>query len=100
MENFILNKKLKQLIDEHDLSIPKLSKLTGISRKTLDNWSLGQKPRNISQVKKVASFFNITVDELCFDGSDVERSTVIDQYKDEINAGVYEVILKPITNRR
>jgi transcriptional regulator with XRE-family HTH domain len=88
----VLRLKLKEL----GIGIPTLARHTGISRQTLSNWIGGQKPHNIEQVKKVADYLAITVDELCF-GSKVEKGagrSVLETYGDEINAGIFEVVLR------
>lgn len=66
MANFQLKKNLRSKLIENKIKIQYLADQTGISRKTLENWLEGQKPRDIEQVKKVADFFKISVDELCF----------------------------------
>lgn len=71
MANFQFKKNLKSKLIENKIKIQYLADQTGISRKTLENWLEGQKPRDIEQVKKVADFFKISVDELCF--SDVSN---------------------------
>lgn len=71
MANFQLKKNLRSKLIENKIKIQYLADQTGISRKTLENWLEGQKPRDIEQVKKVADFFKISVDELCF--SDVSN---------------------------
>lgn len=94
-----LKDNMKFYIRKSGLSIPLLAKETKISRQTLFNWSAGQKPSNISQVKVVADFFNISIDDLCFGDpkkSSSESKSVIDQHKDEINAGIFEVVLRRI----
>lgn len=92
---FVLQKRLKQLMKEQHLNVPRLSKLTGISRQTLSNWTAGQKPKNIEQVKTVADLFGVTIDDLCF-GVRKEQSETIQEYKNEINAGVFEVVLRRV----
>lgn len=90
---------LKKKLHEADIGVPTLSKRTGISRKTISNWMDGQKPQNIEQVKVVADFFGLTVDELCFGPSirsELTTPSELEKHREEINAGVFEVVLRRV----
>jgi transcriptional regulator with XRE-family HTH domain len=88
-----LDRKLKRLLAEYDINISQLARATDVPRQTIDNWLSGQEPRSLSQVKIVADYFDISIDELCF-GSRNQKT--IEDYGDEINAGVFEVVLRRI----
>ena len=90
-----LSLTLKQLLRERDISIAQLSRATTVPRQTIDNWLSGQEPRSLRQVKLVARYFDISVDKLCFNDSPSKEP--IEELKDEINAGVFEVVLRRIT---
>lgn len=77
----ILDKQLKNLLVKHGMTIAALSRITKISPKTLYQWSNGQKPKDLNQLKKVVIHFNISMDALVFG---------------EINAGIYEVVLRRV----
>lgn len=68
----------------------------GISVKTLHNWLSDQKPKDLEQVKKVADFFQISIDSLCFGEGIKSTQEAIENYRDEINAGVFEVVLRRV----
>lgn len=88
---------LKAKISELGIGVPTLAKNTGISRQTIANWMDGQRPRNIEQVKAVADYLGLTVDEICFGPHvGVKRKAEIDieTYFEDIHAGVFEVILR------
>lgn len=95
MMDFILSKILQDLIKEHGLNISKLAELTGVNVQTIHNWSSGQKPKNIVQIKKVADFFDVSIEYLCFGESDNKKND-LNEYRDEINAGVFEVVLRRV----
>ncbi|QDK43195.1 hypothetical protein DOM21_17380 [Bacteriovorax stolpii] len=63
---FILNRNLRLRTKERKITIKTLSKKTGIPLQTIHGWLGGVSPKNITQVKKVATFFGTTIDELCF----------------------------------
>lgn len=101
--NFKLRQILKDKLKEKEMKIQTLSKHTGISRKTIENWVDGQKPKNIEQVKVVADFFNMSLDELCFGEKPRENVSVstgnakdLEKYKSEILTGVFEVTLRAV----
>jgi transcriptional regulator with XRE-family HTH domain len=89
---------LKSKLVEAGIGVPTLAKKTSISRKTIENWIAGQRPQNLEQVKAVADYFGMTVDELCFGPrmTKVETRTALELHQDEINAGVFEVVLRRI----
>ena len=93
-----LSRILKELCDERGISISSLSKKTGTPAQTLHNWISGVEPKNLSQVKKVADFFEVSLDYLCF-GKEVKKPDDITSYKDEINAGVFEVVLRRVKRK-
>lgn len=86
-----------------DLSIVEISSKTFIPKQTLHNWLSGANPKNINQIRKLATYFKTTVDELCFgDVSQINliNETALDTYEEEIKAGVFEVILRPIKTKK
>lgn len=94
----ILKEVLRSKLKEKGIGVPTLTKLTGISRKTIENWIDGQKPQNLEHVKKVALHFGMTLDELCF-GPTIEQKPIASQletHRDEINAGIFEVVLRRV----
>lgn len=92
--NMILAEKLKALLKEHDITIAQLSRATEVPRQTLDNWLIGQEPRSLKQVKLIATFFEVSLDELCFDEKPARKP--IKDFSDEIFAGEFEVVLRRI----
>lgn len=86
---------LRQLLKERGISISNLSKATKVPQQTLHNWLSGTEPRSLSQVKKVADFLEVTLDYVCF-GIEQSSKQKIESYQDEINAGVFEVVLRRV----
>lgn len=94
---FCLKEVLKSKISERGIGVPTLAKHTGISRQTIANWMEGQKPQNIEQVKAVADYFGLTVDEICFGPkpqAPLVIESAIEKHMSDINAGIFEVILR------
>lgn len=93
----ILNKQLRSLLKDHDLTVAQLARATHVNAKTLYQWLYGQKPRNLEQVKKVADHFKVSIDYLVFDTPSVHQP-LFSELQKEINAGVYEVILRRVND--
>ena len=91
----ILKDNLKQLAKDFDISIAQLARETKIPPQTLNNWLSGVEPRSLSQVKRVADYFGVSIDELCF-GESSAGGEPIEKYDEEIKAGIYEVVLRRI----
>ena len=86
---------LKKLLHEHDINAAKLARATNIAPQTINNWLSGQEPRSLGQLKIVADYFNVSVDYLVY-GKEEKSREAIEEYKDEINAGLFEVVLRRI----
>ena len=89
-----LKNNLKKLIKERAITITGLSRATNIPVQTLHGWLHGSEPKSLKQVKKVADHFGVELDYFCFGITPKESS--IDNSQDEINAGIFEVILRRI----
>ena len=90
----ILHKQLKSLITKNDTTVAQLARATKISSKTIYQWLHGQKPRDLNQVRRVADHFSVTIDYLAFGIVNNKTKSEFSDYADEINAGVFEVILR------
>ena len=91
-----LKETLDKLMKSNALNVPRLAKLTGISKQTLSNWMAGQQPKNIGQVKTIADHFGVSLDYLFF-GEDLRsKRSLIEEAGEEINAGVFEVVLRRV----
>ena len=94
-----ISKQLNILIADNNLSVAKTAKLASIPKQTLHNWTLGQSPRKIEDVKKVADVLGVSLDYLCF--GDVEKvppeAPALDALVDgEWISGVFEVKIRKV----
>lgn len=62
----VLASNLRAILKRHDLTLSALSREVKIPVATLSGWVNGQSPRGLGQVKKLADYFGLTIDELCF----------------------------------
>lgn len=100
-----LKDTLNDLLDQRGMNLSGLAKETGIAVQTLHNWLSGIEPKSLSQVKIVADYFGVSIDFLCFRGSRLkstktDHSNEIEDYSDEINAGLFEVVLRRVNKNK
>lgn len=90
---------LNRLLQDRKLTVSQLARHSGIPAKTIYHWLSGQQPRKLEHIFRICDIFNISVEELFgrprretlryLPSSNLER---------ELQAGVYEVILRPAKN--
>jgi len=105
MSVLILKTQMRNLLRQNGKTVTSLARSTQIPVQTLHNWLSGQKPKDIEQVKKVASYFSVSLDEFCFGKQNdisnyfnpVEKASPLKEIlENEIYAGKFEVILRKI----
>lgn len=77
--------RLQYYLDRYNMNATELARKTFVPRQNISNWLMGQKPKDVDQVKRVADYFNTTVDDILY-GRKVEDSIPTD-----ILSGVYEL---------
>lgn len=95
LESMELKIILKKLIQEKGITITGLSRASKVPLQTLHGWLQGSEPKSLRQVKKVADYFDVDLDYLCF-GIEQSRKEILNDFQDEINAGVFEVVLRRV----
>lgn len=85
---------LRKLIKEKGITLAHVSRTAGVPLQTLHGWLAGSEPKSLRQVKKVADYLEVDLDYLCF--GVVRPRETLDEYLHEINAGVFEVVLRRI----
>ena len=93
-----LHKNLKTLLDKRGVTPSQLSRATKVPNSTIQNWLTGLEPRNLLQLKKVADYFDVSVDLLVYGNKKEPKrdSSAISEFQDEINAGTFEVVLRRV----
>jgi len=95
--NFVFSQNLRRLMEERRIRLSHLAHEVGVPKSTIHSWRYGGQPRDLVALKKVADYFSLSVDAICFgDLTLVEdvRPTAVDlQAKAEINIGSFDVIL-------
>jgi lambda repressor-like predicted transcriptional regulator len=84
---------LKKLIKIKGISVAHLSRETKVPLPTLHGWLQGTEPKSLRQVKIVADYLGVDLDYLCFG---VRTKPELEDFQDEINAGIFEVVLRRV----
>lgn len=87
---------LKKLIKERGSPVTHVARVTKVPLQTLHGWLQGSEPKNLRQVKAVADYFEVDLDYLCFGIKPKNESNKIERFEDEINAGIFEVVLRRV----
>lgn len=87
---------LKKLIKERGITLAHLSRTAKVPLQTLHGWLQGSEPKSLKQVKAVADCLDVDLDYLCFGIKPKPAKNQIEQFQDEINAGVFEVVLRRV----
>lgn len=95
-----LRENLRKLIVQNGMTVVHLSRSTKIPLQTIHGWLAGSEPKSLKQLKKIADFFEISIDQLCFNSPSntikKNQKNRIEEFQDEINAGTFEVVLRRI----
>ncbi len=91
----VLKTILKSLVKDRGITIAHLSRATKIPLQTVHGWLHGSEPKSVRQLKVVANYLEVDLDYLCF-GVEPKSSKTLEDHRDEINAGVFEVVLRRI----
>ncbi|WP_374073709.1 helix-turn-helix domain-containing protein [Bdellovibrio bacteriovorus] len=91
-------KSLRRILDDRKLTVAQISRLSGVPAKTIYHWLSGQQPHKIDHLFRLCDALNISIEELY--GRQKKHSAKIpiakDQLIQELHAGAYEVILRPL----
>jgi len=68
-----IGKMLKHKRAEYDLTQEKLSEKIFVSKKTISNWETGKTMPDINSLIRLAKLFDLSLDELLLEGSDVVK---------------------------
>ncbi|MNJ94727.1 Helix-turn-helix domain protein [compost metagenome] len=91
-----LGKNLRRILDEQRISVAQLAHKTEIPVKTLYHWLAGQQPRKIEHLFRLCDTLNLTIEELYNRPKGRPHPLTAQQLEDEIHAGAYEIILRPL----
>lgn len=96
--HFMFSQNLRRLMEERRIRLSHLAHEIKVPKSTIHSWMYGGQPRDLVALKKVADYFSMSIDEICF-GDAVQKSpelqteSFIQQAKDGLNIGSFDVIL-------
>jgi transcriptional regulator with XRE-family HTH domain len=91
--NMNISKNLEKHLKAADITLNEFSKRISISPSTIHGWLNGVPPKNLKDLKKVAEYFNVTLDELCFGEVKKRHDTNITI---TIGEDSYKILLKKV----
>mgnify|MGYP005808507097 CR=1 FL=1 len=78
------NEKIKQLRDKHGISQKKLADAIGVAQSSINYWEKGERTPSIDAVQKLANYFDVTLDEILLNDSDINIvDTDVEQLRKE-----------------
>ncbi len=97
MDEIKIGKILPMLMKRHGFTFKKLSEASGISSSTLKDWATGIEPKSPKAVRVVARILGVHSEYLIF-GEEEKKTAAnpINELSEEINAGIFEVVLRRI----
>lgn len=96
-----LKNQLHLYLEHKHYTITQLSKIAKVPKQTIHNWSVGQKPGDIRQVKKVAEALSTTIDNLMF-GEGIEiidkkiENRMTSLMEGEYISGIFEIKIRKV----
>lgn len=72
----------ERLLQKHNLSAYKVSKLTGVTQSTLSDWKRGRSTPKTDTLQKIADYFGVSVDYLM--GRETEEPNATDKENNPI----------------
>ncbi len=87
---------LRKIIREKGLTIASIARRTKVPVQTIHGWLQGSEPKSIRQLKAVADYLEVDLDYLCFGIRPKSDANRIEMFENEINAGIFEVVLRRV----
>ena len=100
----IFKEQLKKLMKGQNLTIRQLSEQTGVPEGTIKTYLRGAHPRNITDVRKIAKLFNVSLEHIFFGEEDAASPKTLEEIPlEEIYDGWVKIRLEravKISNRK
>lgn len=92
LDQMKLDKNLKKMMASKKLSLKNLSGHVGVPSSTIHGWLNGAAPKSLVDLKKIADFFKISIDELCFGAPEKSIQAVRERVVGDL--GTVELVLR------
>jgi transcriptional regulator with XRE-family HTH domain len=96
MDELFFSKNLNQYLKREGISIKELSLRLSVPLSTVHGWLNGVEPKSINELKKVAIFMGLSLDELCY-GHYVQMVSTNIQVS--IGQDSYTIVLSKLINQ-
>ena len=95
-----LKQQLKLYLKIKSIKASDLARATKIPKQNISDWLAGTSPRDLTMLKKVADYFEITIDHLVFGNGTSIKNTVMPNHTTDLNLpwteGIFEIKFRPI----
>lgn len=90
-----LKSNLKLYLASKSMTAAELSRITKVPKATISDWLSGRSPKNLLHLKNIASYFEVSIDELVFGhfGSPSLNET---ETTDLVPFGTFDVFMKRV----
>lgn len=86
-----LRKVIKRYIDEKGITASSLANKTGIPKATLLGWIAGRIPRDFEQLRTLARFLEMSLEELLFDEYAIQQPQILFTKSDKSGSGSFQL---------
>ncbi|KHD88154.1 MAG: hypothetical protein OM95_10295 [Bdellovibrio sp. ArHS] len=91
-----LTQSLRRILDDRKITVAQLARQSGVPAKTIYHWLAGQQPRKIEHLFRICDTLHLTMEELYGrTKKDPPLHLSSARLNEQINAGIFEVILRP-----
>lgn len=93
-----LAKSLRRLMDQRSMTVAELARKSEVPAKTIYHWLSGQQPGKVEHLFRICDALSVSIEELYGRSPRItgKKSLPKDLLLNELNAGIYEVILRPL----
>jgi len=68
--------QIEYYLEKNNMNASQLARKAKVPRQTIANWLMGQSPKNIDQVKRVADLFRVSLDHLLYGDGKMQTDLV------------------------
>lgn len=96
--NFNFSQNLRLLMEKRRIRFSDLAQKVSVPKSTIHRWMYGDQPRDLVALKKIADYFSISVDEICFGNlspkvENIQNDCLSENNTEGFNIGSFDVIL-------
>ena len=85
---------LAELIKSRGTNLSQVSRETGVPKQTLHNWICGAEPKKLGSVLKIARYFGLSIESLCYGEDKITDNDLTRALSKEIDEEKFEAVFK------